>query len=151
MRRSGSSKREPLSCLVQDVTALRDSRLIGRAYVSAAILITLQGGVHAMLVSPDLACVIGEFNAGFLVVTSLEHPYNNLGDLQRAKWSPAAASLLGTLDIGYVWGVSEHTCSSSPVCAQWDLLCMQALCLKPPAACWSCECMAVIMCTSMAS
>ena len=41
------------------------------------------------------------FKAGFLVVTSLEHPYNNLGDLQRAKWSPTAASLLGTLDIGW--------------------------------------------------
>ena len=43
---------------------------------------------------------VGVFKAGFLVVTSLEHPYNNLGDLQRAKWSPTAASLLGTLDIG---------------------------------------------------
>ena len=45
---------------------------------------------------------VGVFKAGFLVVTSLEHPYNNLGDLQRAKWSPTAASLLGTLDIGCV-------------------------------------------------
>ena len=88
-------------CPMQDVTASTGNRLIGRAYVSAATLATLQGGVHAMLVSPDLARVVGEFNAGFLVVTSLEHPYNNLGDLQRAKWCPAAASLLGTLDIGW--------------------------------------------------
>ena len=43
---------------------------------------------------------VGWFKAGFLVVTSLEHPYNNLGDLQRAKWSPALAAALGTLDIG---------------------------------------------------
>ena len=43
---------------------------------------------------------VGAFKAGFLVVTSLEHPYNNLGDLQRAKWSPALAAALGTLDIG---------------------------------------------------
>jgi len=43
---------------------------------------------------------IGLFTAGFLVVTSLEHHYNNLGDLQRAKWCPAAAASLGTLDIG---------------------------------------------------
>lgn len=46
------------------------------------------------------ASQVGVFKAGFLVVTSLEHPYNNLGDLQRAKWSPALAAALGTLDIG---------------------------------------------------
>lgn len=46
------------------------------------------------------ASQVGLFKAGFLVVTSLEHPYNNLGDLQRAKWSPSLAAALGTLDIG---------------------------------------------------
>ncbi len=85
--------------LVQDVTAKKDGRLIARAFVSPPTLASLQGSIAAALVSPDIEQV-GVFKAGFLVVTSLEHPYNNLGDLQRAKWSPTAASLLGTLDIG---------------------------------------------------
>jgi hypothetical protein len=59
---------------------------------------------------------VGLFKAGFLVVTSLEHPYNNLGDLQRAKWSPTVALSLGTLDIGcaipgcrFLAGEGSHT------------------------------------------
>lgn len=81
------------------MTAKKDGRLIARAFVSTPTLAPLQGSIAAALVSPDVKQV-GVFKAGFLVVTSLEHPYNNLGDLQRAKWSPSAASLLGTLDIG---------------------------------------------------
>ncbi|KAK9905950.1 hypothetical protein WJX75_009398 [Coccomyxa subellipsoidea] len=83
-----------------DVTAKEDGRLIARAFVSTPTLLSLQGSIAAALVSPSMEQV-GVFKAGFLVVTSLEHPYNNLGDLQRAKWSPTAASLLGTLDIGH--------------------------------------------------
>ena len=45
---------------------------------------------------------MGLFKAGFLVVTALDHPKNSLTDLQRTRWSPAAASSLGTLDIGCV-------------------------------------------------
>ena len=56
---------------------------------------------HLLNYLPLVTWQVGVFKAGFLVVTSLEHPYNNLGDLQRAKWSPTAASLLGTLDIGW--------------------------------------------------
>lgn len=44
---------------------------------------------------------VGLFKAGFLVVTALDLRANNLTDLQRSRWSPAAAAARGTLDIGY--------------------------------------------------
>ena len=42
---------------------------------------------------------IGLFNAAFLVVPALDLEVNNLTDLQRTRWSAAAAAR-GTLDIG---------------------------------------------------
>lgn len=43
---------------------------------------------------------IGLFNAAFLVVTALDLEANNLTDLQRSRWTAAAAAARGTLDIG---------------------------------------------------
>lgn len=43
---------------------------------------------------------IGLFNAAFLVVTALDLESNNLTDLQRSRWTAAAAAARGTLDIG---------------------------------------------------
>jgi hypothetical protein len=45
---------------------------------------------------------IGLFNAAFLVVPALDLEVNNLTDLQRSRWTAAAAAARGTLDIG--WG-----------------------------------------------
>lgn len=46
-----------LSALPQDVTSQEDGRLIGRAFVSAATLTTLQGSISATLMSPQLELV----------------------------------------------------------------------------------------------
>lgn len=46
-----------LSALPQDVTSQEDDRLIGRAFVSAATLTTLQGSISATLMSPQLELV----------------------------------------------------------------------------------------------
>ncbi len=45
------------SCLSQDVTSRADGRLIGRAFVSAATLTTLQGSISATIMSPQLEMV----------------------------------------------------------------------------------------------
>ena len=41
----------------QDVTSREDGRLIGRAFVSAPALLTLQGSISATLISPQLEMV----------------------------------------------------------------------------------------------
>jgi len=45
---------------------------------------------------------VGLFNAAFLVVPALDLEANNLTDLQRSRWTAAAAAARGTLDIGLV-------------------------------------------------
>lgn len=44
-------------CAMQDVTSRQDGRLIGRAFVSAATLMSLQGSISATLLSPQLELV----------------------------------------------------------------------------------------------
>lgn len=82
-----------------DVTVPEEGgRLLARGFVPYQSLAGLEGTVTASLVTPDALQPAGTFRAGFLVVTALSSPQNNLGNLQRMRWMPNGP---GTLDIGH--------------------------------------------------
>ncbi|GAB4820329.1 hypothetical protein N2152v2_007375 [Parachlorella kessleri] len=72
-------------------------RLLARGYVPYQALGGLEGALSCSLLSPDLRQA-GTFRAAFLVVTALPAGHNNLGNLQRVRWTPGGGP---TLDIGH--------------------------------------------------
>lgn len=67
----GDEGYKALSCLSQDVTSREDGSLIGRAFVSAATLTTLQGSISATIMSPQLDMVCPDSHSLAVVCSQL--------------------------------------------------------------------------------